>query len=95
MKTLVGPWAEARKGRDNSLLGGGAGGGVQDGAKARAAATDHQITGAEAGGGEESDGGSTISALGEGWSNGEDSVPALGARFDGRDIVSALGSPQV
>lgn len=39
MKTLVGPWAEARKGRDNSLLGGGAGGGVQDGAKARAAAT--------------------------------------------------------
>lgn len=33
MKTLVGPWAEARKGRDNSLLGGGAGGGVQDGLK--------------------------------------------------------------
>lgn len=47
------------------------------------------------GGGEESDGGSMISALGEGWSNAEDSVPALGARFDGRDIVSALGSPQV
>ena len=44
---------------------------------------------------EESDGGSMISALGEGWSNGEDSVPALEAQFDERDIVSTLGSLQV
>lgn len=89
----MGPRAEARKGQDNSLLGGGAVGGVQDGAKARAAATIRsQGQRLER---EESDGGSMISALGEGWSNGEDSVPALEAQFDERDIVSALGSPQV
>lgn len=87
------PRAEARKGHNNSLLGGGAGGGVQDGAKARAAATIRsQGQRLER---EESDGGSMISALGEGWSNGEDSVPALEAQFDERDIVSALGSLQV
>lgn len=37
--------------------------------------------------------GEARSLLGEGWSNGEDSVPALGARFDGKRYRSCLGEP--
>lgn len=60
------------KGRDNSLLGVGAGGRVQDGAKARAAARPTiQMQGQRLGAGRNLMG-NAISALGEGWSNGED-----------------------
>lgn len=76
MKTLVGPWAEARKGRETHCWEVGLGVGFRDGAKARAVMTEiiRISRGRGWGRGRNLMGEVIISALGEGWSNGEDSV---------------------